>query len=164
MMPEGDLNARTEPAIGAFFGSGSAHAVPPLPVTSALEAGYTGVAIRLVKHAGGGTGEQVEIVLAHVDRRLDAVLYAADHSDDVIAEWQGFAERLSLPLMLEDAEGGLEVAFPQLGALRIGKPRQRRRKAVLAGRRPRFLTRRKAGTAPQRPKVLRGAREIIARS
>jgi hypothetical protein len=164
MMQQGDLNMQNQPGFGAFLASGSARDLPILPVTSALEAGYTGVAIRLVEHAGGGTGEQVEIVLAHVDRRLDAVLYAADHSDDVIAEWQGFAERLSLPLMLEDAEGGLEVAFPQLGALRIGKPRQRRRKAVLAGRRPRFLTRRKAGTAPQRPKVLRGAREIIARS
>jgi len=164
MMQKGDLNVRTEPASAAFPVPASARDVPPLPATAALEAGFTGVAIRLVEHPGTETGERVEIVLAHADRHLDAVLYAADHSDDVIAEWQAWAERLSLPLMLEDAEGVLEVAFPQLGALRIGKPRPRRRKAILAGRRPRFLTRRKAGTAPQRPTVLRGAREIIARS
>jgi hypothetical protein len=164
MMQKGDLNVRTEPDIAAFPDPDSARAVPHLPPNSALEAGFTGVAIRLVEQPGAKAGERVEIVLAHADRSRDAVLYAADHSDDVIAEWQAWAERLSLPLMLENADGVLEVAFPQLGALRIGTPRPRRRKAILAGRRPRFLTRRKTGTTPQRPKVLRGAHEIIARS
>lgn len=148
-----DIDAGT----GAFSGPASARSA------DALEA-YQGVAIRLVAETDGSAGERVEIVLAHVDRRRDVVLYAADHADDVIAEWQAFAERLLLPLMFEDAVGVRTVAFPQLGALRIGKPRPRRRKAILSGRRPRFLTRRKAGIVPQRPKVLRGAREIIARS
>lgn len=151
------LQDEIEAGAGAFSGPASAGN------GDALEA-YRGVAIRLVAETDGSAGERVEIVLAHTDRRRDVVLYAADHADDVIAEWQAFAGRLLLPLMFEDADGVRTVAFPQLGALRIGKPRPRRRKAILSGRRPRFLTRRKAGIVPQRPKVLRGAREIIARS
>lgn len=158
-----DLCVPSETGGGACFGPGSARYVACADPAN-LPEGYEGVAIRLVPQAGAEAGERVEIVLAHVDRGADLVLYAADHADDVIAEWQAFAERLSLPLMFEDADGVRSIAFPQLGALRVYEPRPRRRKAILSGRRPRFLTRRKTSSLPQRPKVLRDAREIIARN
>jgi hypothetical protein len=124
-------------------------------------AAYQGVAIRLVETA---EGEDVEVVLAHRDRDLDVILYAADHADDIIAEWQLWAQRLALPLYLEETDGSRRAAFPQLGALLVGKVRPRRRKAVLSGRRPRFLARRKSGSTTSRPEVLRDHREIIARN
>lgn len=152
-----------EPEAGFSSGPGSAWCMRPCNDRADLPEGCEGIAIRLVAQPGAAASERVEIVLAHPDRQRDVVLYAADHADDVIAEWQAWAARLLLPLMLEDVDGVRTVAFPQLGALRIGKPRPRRRKAILSGRRPRFLARRKMGIMPQRPKVLRGAREIIAR-
>jgi hypothetical protein len=161
------LQARNEPGAGAFRNKGSVDAGGIGRCErwhSGAAAGETGIAIRLVPQPGAGASERVEIVLAHADRQSDIVLYAADHADDVIAEWQAWGARLLLPLMLEDADGVRTTVVPQLGAVRIGAPRPRRSKAILSGRRPRFLTRRKTGSMPQRPKVLRGAREIIARS
>ena len=112
-----------------------------------------------------GTGEPlVSLVLIHPDPELDVTLYQAGHDGDVAAEWQHWAERLGLPLLVCEPEtGSLSEAYPRLGALRIEAVAPRRRPSSLSRRRPRFLSRRRAAALPEVPVVHRG-REIIART
>jgi hypothetical protein len=122
---------------------------------------YRGVAVRVRGEAGV---ERVEVVLAHPDRDLDVVLYAADHGDDVVAEWQSWSGRLNLPLLIEDPSGARCEPFDRLGAVKVERSRPRRRHGLLSGRRPRFLVRRKAARLPTEVDVHRDEREIIART
>ena len=82
--------------------------------------------------------------------------------EDIVAVWRSFAESSGLPLVLERCDGTLGQPYQQIGRLRVGQVRQRRRHGLLAGRRPRFLVRRKTARLPERPIVHRG-REIVGR-
>ena len=75
--------------------------------------------------------------------------------EDVIAAWRSLAEASGLPLLVEDAEGRLHQPYRQLGRLIIGEVSDGRHLKVLAGRRPRFLVRRKAARLPLRPLIHR---------
>jgi hypothetical protein len=72
------------------------------------------------------------------------ILFAADDTD-VVARWRRYAADLGLPLIIEDAEGVQHAPWGQMGRVRLGSVRIRRRSAHLAQRRPRFLTRRRMG-------------------
>lgn len=122
---------------------------------------YNGVALRLVSGAQGPT---VEVTLEHKDPGLSLSLYEADHDEDALAEWRSWSDALGLPMLLCDDHGS-RVAFAQLGAVRVSKPRPRRRRhSSLKQRRPVFLSRRKAGGAPDAMAIHRGEHEIIARN
>jgi hypothetical protein len=82
--------------------------------------------------------------------------------EDIVAVWRSFAESSGLPMVLERCDGTLGQPYQQIGRLRVGQVRQRRRHGLLAGRRPRFLVRRKTARLPERPVVHRG-REIVGR-
>ena len=121
---------------------------------------FLGVSVRM-------TGEEghVAVFLEHQDPALSIELYAAENSDDVVAEWQLWSRALSLPLLVAGSDGKLNRPFPMLGSVCCKTPSQRRRRrSAVARRRPRFLARRRAGVARLAQMVHQGEREIIARN
>ena len=71
---------------------------------------------------------------------------------------------LGVPPLVAGSDGEFSAPFPQLGAVRIKAPTQRRRRrSPLSKRRPKFLARRRAGVSRVVPLVHQGEREIIAR-
>jgi hypothetical protein len=125
--------------------------------------GFRGVAIRLI----GGPGQMpstIAVVLEHDDPALSLPLFAANGSDDVVAEWQAWGRVLGLPLLVAEGDGSLREPFARLGALRVDAPiARRRRRGAIARRRPTRLLRRKATRLSDAPAVHRGEREIVAR-
>lgn len=75
--------------------------------------------------------------------------------EDVVAVWRQMAAASGLPLLLRGADGLLQQPYPQLGRLLVGERCERRRLKVLSGRRPRFLTKRRAASLPRRPRIHR---------
>jgi hypothetical protein len=126
-------------------------------------AAFQGVALRLIPSAGGPN--TVAVSLEHRDPGLSVPLYSAEHTNDVVAEWQLWARVFGLPLLVADPAGSLREPFRRLGGVRVGAPapRRRRRNAIKA-RRPSILLRRRPGVMPELPVVHRREREIIARN
>jgi hypothetical protein len=117
-----------------------------------------GVALRL--DPGAEARRSFEIAL--VDAKARALLvFGPFPEDDVVAVWRSLASQSGLPLMLQDAQGALQIPFPQIGAVQLGGIRIRRLYGLLKGRRPRFLVRRKPARLPRRPRI-HCEREIIA--
>jgi Family of unknown function (DUF6101) len=125
--------------------------------------GFRGVAIRLI----GETGQMpstIAVVLEHGDPALSLPLFAANESDDIVAEWQAWGRVLGLPLLVAEGDGSLHEPFARLGALRVEAPiARRRRRGAIARRRPARLSRRKVTRIAEAPAVHRGEAEIIAR-
>jgi hypothetical protein len=70
-----------------------------------------------------------------------------------------------LPLLIADRDGSLREPFARIGALTIEAPTwRRRRRTLIARRRPSIRLRRRAARLPDSPAVYRGEREIIARN
>jgi len=128
-----------------------------LPLTA-----YRGVAIRLLPDAEGQ--EHIAVVLSHTDPGLEVALYEADDDSEVIAEWRKWGSTLGLPLLMEGVDGHMIAAEEKLGEVEVSRPRPRRARSFLKSRRPRFLTRRRAGKPSLVPFVHFDEREIIARS
>ncbi len=126
-----------------------------LPVTS-----YRGIALRIIP-GEREEDDRVTVSLVHRDRDFDIPLYEASDDDDVIAEWRLWGTTLGLPLMIEGVDGHLVAADKRIGALTVDRPRPRRRHALLTGRRPRFLTRRRMTRLPMVPFVHLDEREIF---
>jgi hypothetical protein len=122
---------------------------------------FRGVALRLF---AGESGERMLVSLEHHDAALSVPLVVAGDSEDVIAEWQLWARVLGLPLLVAEPGGTLHEPFRRIGAVRVGRPApRRRRRNVLAARRPSILLRRRPGRRGNLP-VHQGEREIIARN
>ena len=125
---------------------------------------FLGVSIRLTPE-GDDTPAGVAVFLEHRDSALSIELYAAQNSDDVVAEWQLWSRVLGVPCLVAGSDGALAEPFPRLGAVRTKAPAQRRRRrSPLSKRRPRFLARRRAGVARNAALIHRAEREIIARN
>lgn len=107
-------------------------------VTVATRA-YRGVGLRVV--GARDDGFSYEIRLVHADPDLCVALARADDDLDIQAEWRLWARVLGLPTLVERIEGRDEPDSPLIG--RAASPR--RRGKTMAGRRARFLTRRKVG-------------------
>jgi Family of unknown function (DUF6101) len=122
---------------------------------------YEGVTLDIGKREDGSI--RLAVRLVHEDADLEVILFEAGDDQDVTAEWQYWANRFGLPLLIDDGHGGLAEPFARIGALLVGRPRQRRTPADFAARRPRFLTRRKTGRLTEAPTV-HHEREIIARN
>jgi Family of unknown function (DUF6101) len=118
---------------------------------------FSGVALRVSR-------EGLDVVLAHKDPGLRVPLCISGEPEQAYAEWQEWGRVLSLPLLVQD-EGGVREAFPQLGDLRIGRVRpRRRRRSALKRRRPTISFRRATGRIIETTPIHRGEREIIARN
>ena len=75
--------------------------------------------------------------------------------DEIVAIWRSLSASSGLPLVIEGADGAWDQAYGQIGRLVVGPRIERRRLAVLSGRRPRFLVRRKPARLPRRPVIYR---------
>jgi len=130
-----------------------------LPLTLSLPfAAFEGVSVRIEPNAAGDLVAHVE--LHHRDPALSIPLTVTRDMEAAAADWQGWSDRLSLPMLLVTTSGGVERVGPR-AAVPVGEPAPRRRHATMADRRPRFLVRRKVGAAGEMP-VLRDWREIIS--
>jgi len=115
-------------------------------------AAYRGVALSIETAQDGGLAFRVS--LAHADPEFDVVLAETKDCDAIAADWSYWADYLALPrLAWEDGETREVVARRSAFA--------RRRGAVAARRRPRFLARRKCGDPARAGVVFSGEREII---
>jgi len=120
-------------------------------------AAFAGIGLRL-------TQGEIAVVLAHKDPGLALPLFLSDEPDDVTATWRSWGAVLGLPLLVEDEDGWREP-FERLGAVRIARPRpRRRRRSALKRRRPSILMRRAPGRLTGATPFHRGEREIIARN
>jgi hypothetical protein len=125
---------------------------------------FLGVSIRLTPE-GDDTPAGIAVFLEHRDPALSIELYAAENSDDVVAEWQLWSRVLGVPCLVAGSDGALSEPFPRLGAVRCKPPAQRRRRrSAVSKRRPRFLARRRAGVTRPVALVHQGERELIARN
>ena len=125
---------------------------------------FLGVSIRLTPEQNGAPAG-VGVFLEHQDPALSIELYAAQNSDDVVAEWQLWSRVLGVPCLVAGSDGAFAEPFPRLGAVRFKAPAQRRRRrSSLSKRRPRFLARRRTGMTRLGSQVHRQEREIIARN
>lgn len=136
------------------------HAGPPLTLTVPLKS-YRGIAVRM-EPADMAGHVRVFVELLHVDPALTLPLIVGDEPEDVAADWQAWGHALNLPLLVIGQDGSVSAPLGELGGIVASRPRPRRRHSFFAGRRPRFLTRRKPGHA-HRTEHLAG-REIIARN
>jgi hypothetical protein len=126
-------------------------------------ASFLGVALRVMQATDDSSGG-VCVTLEHDDPALSIPLFFAADSDDVVAEWQSWAQALRVPLLLVEADGSIGEPFPCLGQVRVGVPvRRRRQRATIKKRRPSILLRRRPGVPVAMPAVHR-EREIIARN
>lgn len=128
-----------------------------VPLTS-----YRGVAVRLVPGATEAE-DKVAVVLTHVDRAFDVPLFESEEEDIVVSEWKMWGNTLGLPLLVEHQDGGMMPADVREGGFEASpKVYPRRRYALLAGRRPRFLVRRATTFLSESPVVYKGLPEITA--
>ncbi len=152
-------------AVPAASASRRAAAGPgPLPglmvFDAAAMADFSGIAVRFAHQARAeGAERDFELVLAHAEAGRSIVV-GRFGEEDIVATWRSFADASGLPMVIEHADGMLDMPYRQIGRLRVGDTRMRRRHGLLNGRRPRFLVRRKTGRLPLCPIVHRG-REIV---
>lgn len=135
------------------------YAGPPITLTVPLDS-YRGVAVRM--EAVGADGRiRVFVELLHDDPALTLPLIVGEEPEDVAADWQAWGHALDLPLLVIGQDGSVSAPLGETGGIVARPPRPRRRHSFFAGRRPRFLTRRKTGHS--RPTEQLYGREIIAR-
>lgn len=103
-----------------------------------------------------------ELVLLHRDASLNVTLARSNDLVELAADWQMWARRFNLPLILIEPDGVEQMVSKRIGALDVAATRPRRPSAFSATRRPRFLRRRKKGTVDFAHRI--GGREIIARN
>jgi hypothetical protein len=121
-----------------------------VPLTS-----YRGVALSV---AADGSGEALhKIELLHADPDLSVPLCEASDASEIAAEWSAWAQSLSLPRLLERAEGQLEAVD---SAASISSALRRRGSAV-AKRRTRFARRRRMGALERLAVIHSDEREIV---
>jgi hypothetical protein len=136
------------------------HAGPPMTQTVPLTS-YRGVAVRM-EPAGTAGGVCVYVELLHIDPTLTLTLIVGDEPEDVAVDWQAWGRALNLPLLVIGQDGSVSAPLGPFGSIVSGRSRPRRRYSFFAGRRPRFLTRRKTGHARETERL--ACREIIARN
>jgi hypothetical protein len=123
-------------------------------------AAYRGIAARTLP---GADPDQVVVTLEllHHDPLLSMPLLCAEDLDHVAADWVAWARLFSLPMLVVEADGRVSPVDRVVGAVRTRPVQPRRRRVTTAGRRPRFLLRRKVGRAGPSPLLVQG-REICA--
>jgi hypothetical protein len=105
------------------------------------------------------------VVLNHDDGALCVPLLIASDDREAVAVWKAWGRVLKLPLLMSEQSGGVREIETRLGAVRVGKVVQRRRRRLaIKRRRPSILMRRRKGRSIENAAVHRGEREIIARN
>ena len=104
---------------------------------------YVGVAVSTSISEEGVLSSAIELV--HGDPDLNYRVFEEIGNGDVVAEWQNWGRKLRLPLFIKAGDGSLLPYSQQVDGVALGNETSRRRLAAQAGRRPRFLNRRKPG-------------------
>lgn len=163
--PPGGLNrasnmASTTPQAGAvsFQECGSGSPAEPYRCPAAVIGGRDGDAPAGLALKLDPTSDSYNLVL--LDEGNQPLMALGTYpEEDVVAEWRTLGAASGLTLKIQLGNGAVITPYPQIGRVRIGPVRIRRRHGLLAHRRPRFLTRRKTGSFGLRPQVHR-EREI----
>ncbi len=109
-----------------------------VPVTE-----YIGVAVATTISDEGLLTSSIELV--HTDSGLNYKVFEEEGNRAVVAEWQNWGKKLSLPLFIRAGNGELVAYSQQVGGVLLGNETSRRKLAPDANRRPRFLNKRKIG-------------------
>ncbi|TNC10261.1 hypothetical protein FF100_23550 [Methylobacterium terricola] len=113
------------------------------------------LALCLDGDASDAAGEDRFAVMV-LDRSGDPLMSLGLYGDDeVVAVWRRLGAETGLPMVVIQEDGAVAPMGQQVGRLKLGAIRIRRRHGLLAHRRPRFLTRRKTARLPLRPLVYR---------
>ena len=125
----------------------------------------TPLPVLLGRDVVAGAAKPIGLALDFLDGTFVVQVWAADRrepltlgryaDEEVIAIWRRMAAVSGLPLLLPGPDGSLQQPYPQIGRLLVGSRTDRRRLAVLSGRRPRFLAKRRAASLPRRPRIHR---------
>jgi Family of unknown function (DUF6101) len=116
---------------------------------------YRGVFLDLAEGADGAPCYR--LLLAHADRDLDVLLEETPDAAVAAADASDWADWLGLPLLAAAQE---EAAAERTGAQK--GPVARRGGSTVARRRPRLLTRRRAGETARMATIFAGEREIVS--
>jgi hypothetical protein len=124
---------------------------------------FLGVAMRLLP-ASGGAPDTVAIVLEHRDAALSVPLHVADNTDQIVADWQLWANVLRKKLLVAEIDGSFREPFATLGMLPVNDVIPRRlRRTALRIRRPKMFRKRIVTRDTADMPSHAGEREIIAR-
>jgi hypothetical protein len=104
---------------------------------------FVGVAVSTTISEEGILSSAIELV--HGDPDLNYRVFEEEGNANVVAEWQNWGKKLRLPLYIKAGDGQLMPYSQQVDGLNLGQTSGRRKLAAEAGRRPRFLNRRKPG-------------------
>ena len=104
---------------------------------------FIGVAVSTAISEDGLLSSAIELV--HGDPELNYRVFEEVGNSNVVAEWQNWGRKLRLPLFIKAGDGNLLPYSQQVDGVALGMSTARRKLAVDAGRRPRFLNRRKPG-------------------
>jgi len=121
-----------------------------LPALAPLTRGADGVLMRPAPDEGFYI---LEVIFA--DGRTPLVLGPAFCEWEVVALWRRAGATLGLALLVQALDGRIVAPWGQIGHVRLGPLRYRRRSATMVRRRPNFLRRRKVARLPERPVVRR---------
>jgi hypothetical protein len=112
-----------------------------VPVTE-----FIGVAVATAISEDGVLTSSIELV--HSDSELNYRVFEEEGNHSVVAEWQNWGKKLRLPLFIKAGDGAYMPYSQQVDGVMVGNNQSRRKLAAEAGRRPRFLNRRKPGMQP----------------
>ncbi len=104
---------------------------------------FIGVAVSTSITEEGVLSSAIELV--HGDPELNYRVFEEIGNANVVAEWQNWGKKLRLPLFIKAGDGNLLPYSQQVDGVALGAASGRRKLAAEAGRRPRFLNRRKPG-------------------
>lgn len=134
------------------------------PQTAALVAptsAYAGVMVQIEPGLQPGT-VMARLILKHHDAALSLVLVETDQPEGLAQSWPAWARALDLPMLVCD-QGGTTKPIEAYRAEPKAVPAPRRKLALLTGRRPRFLVRRRVGN-PDGMVIHRDEAELTVRS
>jgi len=106
---------------------------------------FVGVAVSTRISEDGVLTSAIELV--HGDPELNYQVFEEVGNLNVVAEWQNWGRKLRLPLFIRSGDGSLLPYSQQVDGVMLGQATGRRKLAGEAGRRPRFLNRRKPGAS-----------------
>lgn len=104
---------------------------------------FVGVAVATRISEDGVLTSTIELV--HGDQELNYQVFEEVGNGNVVAEWQNWGRKLRLPLFIKAGDGSYLPYSQQVDGVMLGNETGRRKLAAEAGRRPRFLNRRKPG-------------------
>ncbi len=150
-------NSYVRPTVAAANDNEAAEPVKTVTVRKTLE--KSGVAIKIKVPVDEFIGVSVStaisedgvltsaIELVHGDPDLNYRVFEETGNSNVVAEWQNWGKTLRLPLYIKAGDGSLMPYSQQVDGVQVGRDSMRRKLSAEAGRRPRFLNRRKPGAS-----------------